>query len=234
MRTKGLVLIATAAVVVVAGLIVVSQLGSASSSSSSGGLPAESRAVQRELRGIPQTGISLGSRSAPATLVEFADLQCPYCAQYTRDALPGLLHRYVRPGRLGMKLQLLSFIGPDSERAARLAGAVALQDRLWSFSDFFYRNQGVENSGYVTSQFLRRLAGATPGLDGRRAFAQRRSPRVERLLAEARREAGRLGVTSTPSFFLVRRGRPPQHLGVNALTTKALSSAIDRALGTPP
>jgi protein-disulfide isomerase len=230
MKTRRIGLVVTAAVVVVAALVVVSQLGSTSSSSESRGLSTESRAAQGELRGISQDDISLGSRRAPATLVEFADLQCPFCAQYNREALPGLLNRYVRPGRLRMELRLLSFIGPDSMRAARLAGAAALQDRLWSFSDLFYRNQGVENSGYVTGRFLERLARATPGLDAERAFAERGSPPVTSLLSRAREEAGRLGVTSTPSFFLVTPGRPPQRLEVSALTTGALSNAIDRAL----
>ena len=49
---------------------------------------------------------------------------------------------------------------------------------------FFYRNQGVENSGYVTAPFLRRLAHATPGLDAQRPLTQRRSPQVARLLAK--------------------------------------------------
>jgi protein-disulfide isomerase len=232
-RTRALGLVAIAAVAIVGALVVASQLGSASSSSTSGGLHAGSRTVQRELRGIPQRGNSLGSQRAPATLLEFADLQCPFCAQYTRDALPGLLHRYVRSGRLRMELELLSFIGPDSKRAARFAAAAALQDRLWSFSDLFYRQQGVENSGYVTGPFLRSLAHATLGLDGRRAFVEQSSPRVRELLARARQEAGRLGVTSTPSFFLLRPGRQPRRLEVSALTTEALSQAIDSALGPP-
>jgi protein-disulfide isomerase len=230
MRTRVLGSAAAVAVVVVVVLAAVSGLGTASPTSTSSGLRTETRAVRHELHGIPQDGISLGNRNAPATLVEFADLQCPFCAQYTRGALPGLVHRYVRSGRLRMELHLLSFIGPDSGRAARLAGAAALQDRLWSFSDLFYRNQGVENSGYVTGPFLRRLAHATPGLDAQRALVEQHSPQVARLLAQARREAGRLGVTSTPSFFLVRPGARRQRLQVSAFTTRALSRAIDQAL----
>ena len=46
-----------------------------------------------------------------------------------------------------MVFRNLSFIGPDSERAARLAAAAGLQDRLWQFTDLIFRNQGAENSG---------------------------------------------------------------------------------------
>jgi hypothetical protein len=83
---------------------------------------------------------------------------------------------------------------------------------------------GIAQRG--TSLGSRRLAHATPGLDGRKAFAEQSSPRVTALLGRARHEAGRLGATSTPSFFLVRQGRQPQRVQVSALTTKALSGAI--------
>jgi protein-disulfide isomerase len=136
----------------------------------------------------------------------------------------------VRSGRLRLELRLLSSIGSDSERAARLAGAAALQDRLWAFSDLFYREQDLENSGLCDRLVPPAPGPCQPGLDARRALAQRGSPGVGAALAQAQQEAGRLGVASTPSFFLVRAGRPPQRLEVTALTTGALSQAIDWAL----
>jgi protein-disulfide isomerase len=188
------------------------------------------RAVGDEFAGIPQNGTLLGDPGAPATLVEFADLQCPFCAQYARDALPGVLRDWVRPGRLRLDMRLLSFIGPDSRRAARVAGGAALQDRLWQFSELFFLNQGAENSGYVTPRFLRAIATATPGLDVRRALAARGSDAVAAQLSRAQQSGKRLGVSSTPSFFLLRPGRAPLRLRPSALTTEAVSSAIEGAL----
>src|SRR5690349_18572434 len=52
------------------------------------------------LDGIPQRGISLGSPSAPVTLIEFGDLQCPACAQFATETLPAVITRYVRSGRV--------------------------------------------------------------------------------------------------------------------------------------
>jgi protein-disulfide isomerase len=191
---------------------------------------ANTRAVGGEFGGIPQNGSLLGDPNAPATLVEFADLQCPFCAQFARHVLPGLLEEWVRPGRLRLDLRLVSAIGPDSRRAARWATAAALQDRLWQFSELFFLNQGTENSGYVTRLFLLAVAAATPGLDGGKALAARGSERVAAQLARARRSAKRLGVSSIPSFFLLRPGRSPVRLHPSELTTAAVSSAIEDAL----
>jgi protein-disulfide isomerase len=38
--------------------------------------------VSTMLDGIPQDGTTLGRANAPVTLLEYADLQCPYCAQW--------------------------------------------------------------------------------------------------------------------------------------------------------
>lgn len=202
----------------------------ASSRSGPDPLAAAGSTLERALAGVPQRSMALGSPRAPATLVEFADPQCPFCAEYVRDALPGLIERWVRPGRLRLELRLLTLIGPDSKRAARLVAAAALQDRAWPLSELAFLTQGPENSGYVTEGHLRRLARATPGLDSRRALAERDSHRVDELLSQARRQARRLGVDATPSFFLLRRGRPPQRLQPHALTTTAMSRAIRSAL----
>jgi protein-disulfide isomerase len=194
------------------------------------GSQASPRTVSSEFAGIPEHRTLLGDPKARATLVEFADLQCPFCAQFARDALPGLLREWVRPGRLRLDLRLVSLIGPDSRRAARLAGAAALQDRLWQFSELFFLNQGTENSGYVTRLFLRAIARATPGLDVGKALRGRDSAPVGAQLRRARQSAVKLGVSATPSFFLVRQGRPPVQLHPRALTAQAVSAAIEEAL----
>jgi protein-disulfide isomerase len=186
--------------------------------------------VGPEFAGIPEKATLLGDPGAPATLVEFADLQCPYCAAFARDALPGLIDEWVRPGRLRLDLRLLSFIGPDSQRAARVAGGAALQDRLWPFAEQFFLNQGEENSGYVTPTFLRAIAAATPGLDVQRAMDAGDTAAVTAQLTRAQQSAKRLKVSSTPSFFLLRPGRAAVQLHPSALTTQAVSSAIAGAL----
>lgn len=181
--------------------------------------------------GIPQRGIELGSSNAPVTLVEFADLQCPFCRQYTEDVLPTLVERYVRPGKVRMVFRNLTFIGPDSVKGAQVAGAAASQDRLWQFVDLFYANQQQENTGYVSDGFLRQIAGAVPGLDVQRALASPSTGGVAGQLETADALAKRYGISSTPSFLLARAGQPLRPLEPGSLTPDAFTGPIDRALG---
>jgi protein-disulfide isomerase len=153
-------------------------------------------AVEPSLRGIPQDGIALGDPDAPVTIVEFADLQCPFCAEFHENVFPELVERHVRDGQVRIELRLLRFLGPDSDRLARAAAAAAGQDRMWQFVDLAYSRQGRENSGYATDQFINELA-ADAGVTNLDAGA-----RAERLIREGEALARTGGIESTPSFLI--------------------------------
>jgi protein-disulfide isomerase len=180
--------------------------------------------------GIPQRGIALGDPHAPASLVEFGDLQCPACAQFATDALPAVIDRYVRSGRIRLEFRALDFIGADSRRAASMVLALAAQNHLWEFAELAYRNQGLENSGYVTDTYLRALASAIPGVDLTRALAARDSPAVRVQLDEARALARRAHVSATPSFELTRAGQAPRRLAPTGLDRDSFAAALERLL----
>jgi protein-disulfide isomerase len=210
--------------------IVISQSGSSDDSSGSAG--GDTAAVQKEFAGIPQKRSLLGSAGAPATLIEYADLQCPFCAQYSNDVLPTVLKEYVRNEKLRLELRLLTFIGPDSKKAAQTAAAASLQNRLWQFTDLFYRNQGTENTGYVTDSFLKEIADATPGLDAQEAIDQSGSARARAIVAAWGTAGQEAGVNSTPSFYLQAPGGTPQQLQVDSLDPGSFTSRLDDALAT--
>jgi protein-disulfide isomerase len=182
------------------------------------------------LAGLPQRGIALGDPAAPAVLVEFADLQCPACAEFATGALPALIGRYVRSGRLQIQFRALDFIGADSTRAAAMALALSAQSRMWQFLELTYRNQGIENSGYVTDTYLRALASAIPGADPAGALATRGSLRVLAQLHEARALARQARVTATPSFELSRGGGPLRRFSPPALDRGSFTHALDAGL----
>jgi protein-disulfide isomerase len=180
------------------------------------------------LAGVPQSGKTLGDPKAPVTMIEFADLQCPFCKEYSLQTLPRIVQDYVRAGKVRLELHLLTFLGEDSVRGAAVANAAALQDKLWNFTDLFYFNQGEEKTGYATDAFLRKIADAVPGLDADKAFADRTQQSVVAENAAADALAGRYGVTGTPSFVVGPTGGDLQL--VDGFDLGSIKAALDGAL----
>jgi protein-disulfide isomerase len=214
-RTRLLLAVNAAAALVVSVLVIASQLGGGGGGTdgASGQLMGSTDGAAL-LAGIPQHGTVLGSSNAPVTLVEFADLQCPYCAQFSRDALPSLIADYVRTGKVRLVFHGLAFVGPESDTALRASLAAGHQNRLWNALHLFYANQGAENSGWVTDGFIRSLAGGIAGVD------------VARLLTDAQSP----GVNSTPSFRVGRTGGTLTQLDVHSLDAAAFRPTLDQLL----
>jgi protein-disulfide isomerase len=198
-------------------------------------------AVQARFAGIPQKGAELGNPTAPVTLQEYADLQCPFCREYTLSVMPALISKYVRAGKLRMEFHNFDIIGPDSIKASKMALAAGLQNHLWTFADLFYNNQQEENSGYVTDQFLTQIATGVKGLNVNKALSERASPTVEGQVSkdnELARNYGQQfanlpvpGFNGTPSFLLYKSGTTPQLYSPTSLTEPAVfETAINKLL----
>ena len=149
--------------------------------------------------GIPQNGKVLGDPKAPVTMIEFADLQCPFCRQYSQTAFPQLVKDYVRTGKVKMQLETLAFLGPDSLKAGRAAAAAAKQNKLWNFADVMYNNQGTENSGYVTDKYLDAILTAA-GADVTKANAFMKTTDSKQGVTDATNQGETYGVIQTPTF----------------------------------
>jgi protein-disulfide isomerase len=190
----------------------------------------DSTAVEARFAGIPQGGMALGAPSAPVTLVEFGDLQCPFCQRYALRVLPALLDRYVRPGRVRLEFRAVALLGPDSARAARAAMGAAEQDRLWQFIDLFYVNQGRENTGYVTDRFLRSIARGVRGLDPVRALRSSGGPSVTTQLAENLALARRWAIPGTPTFLVGPTGGRMSRLVLPTHDPRPFAQVLERLL----
>ena len=187
---------ALAAVVVLVGLIVVSQSGD------DGGEVDTDGPVASEIDALPQDGAVLGDPKAEVSVIEFGDLQCPVCAEFARTVTPELVAGVVEAGEAKLEFKNFVILGPDSDVAARAALAAGEQDRLWQFIEVFYESQGLENSGYVTDEFLRDTAVAA-GVEDLEAWERDRTdPRWEAEIAAVREEALDLGFNGTPSLLV--------------------------------
>lgn len=175
--------------------------------------------------GLQQRQNALGDPKAPVTLVEYMDLQCPICKQYSQQVIPEIVDKYVRTGKLRLEGQVVSILGPDSDKAQAFAATTVAQNRLWSFTHLFYENQGEENSGYVTDEFLNKIAAATPGLNAKQADAAVGGAAATKVV----NVANSANVDSTPTFKIGTSGGVMTEIDISQ-GPQAIIDAIDAKL----
>jgi protein-disulfide isomerase len=158
------------------------------------------------LEGIPQRGNVLGKPGAPVTIVEYADYQCPYCAQWARDTVPAIVDEYVRPGKVRIVFHGIAILGPDSATALQTAVSAGTQNKLWNVAELLFHNQGAENAGWVTDDLLRQVGRSVNGLDVDAMIDGRNSAEVAAAVGDAQAAAQSAGISATPSFEVGRTG----------------------------
>lgn len=193
-------------------------------------VPGQARTAEL-LGGVQQQGRFLGSPKAPVTLVEFADLQCPFCQQYTENVLPTVVQNYVRTGKVRLEFRPRVFIGADSEKAARTVIGAGTKNKLWNTLELFYASQGEENGGWVTDDLVTRVVKAV-GLDPKQVSEAGAAQAATDEIRDADLLATRNGLDSTPSFLIGKTGAKPVPLQVQALSPDFFSKALDQALGS--
>jgi protein-disulfide isomerase len=200
------------AAIVVVVLVVISQSGGGSDTTTapqeavtSG--KAESLAgtqdVEKQLRGIPQSGNVLGDPQANVTVVEFGDPQCPVCKAFSEQVVPQFIASTVRSGKAKYEFKPWVIIGPQSKPASAAALAAGEQDHFFNYIELFYRNQGEENSGYVTNEFMTAIAKGAQVPDIARWNKDRGSAKWPPMLSAIDSEANQLGLSGTPSIQIV-------------------------------
>ena len=160
--------------------------------------------------GIPQNANVLGSPTAPVTLQYFGDLECPICQKFTLGALPTVISKWVRTGKLRIEYRSLRTATREpevftSQQVAALAAGK--QGKMWNYIETFYHEQGEEDSGYVTERYLQGLASQVPGLNLAQWTTDRGNPQLaEQVSTTDAQAASNAGFTGTPSFLIGHTG----------------------------
>ena len=67
-------------------------VGRVAAAGTTGTLP-DANVIAQQFDGIPQAGNVLGKTTAPATMVEYIDLQCPVCRAFETEVMPTIIDR---------------------------------------------------------------------------------------------------------------------------------------------
>lgn len=151
-----------------------------------------------------------GNPSAPVTVVNFDDLECPGCAYLQQQLFPAALNRYGNEVRFVYKDNPLTDIHPWALHAAVDATCLAGQgaNAYWSYIDYVHTH--VEEVSGETRNLPKSLSkldqiasaqGANAGLDSRRLQACLKT-QDDTPVRQSMREAAGLGLNRTPALFV--------------------------------
>jgi protein-disulfide isomerase len=227
-RNRNLLLAGAGAVAVVAVLIVASVVLAGRGDDDGGATATTGDAAL--FAGIPQSGVLLGAKTAPVTMIQFEDIQCPICRAYQEEGFSDIVKEYVRPGKVRLRFAGIPIIGADSEKGLYYALAAGKQDKLWEYVSALYANQGEENSGWVTDDLLHSLADDV-GLDWAQLQKDAASTEVRNEARAIAAEAARRQVPGTPTFFVQVGDDAPYLVQPTSFAIESFRPIFDDALG---
>ena len=163
---------------------------------------------------------SVGPANAPVTIVEFSAFQCPYC-KLSVPLIKEILAKY--PGKV--KVVYRDYPGPNhpyAQQAAEAAQCAGDQGKFWEYHDSLFDRQ-ASGTGWNFTKLAKEI-----GLN-QDAFATcLNTGRYREEVAKDLHDGFKLGVTSTPTFFI--NGRPL----VGAKPFVEFQAVIDRLLKQQP
>lgn len=144
-------------------------------------------------------GFTVGDTAAPVVVDVYEDFQCPACGQFEEQYGPAL-DALIEEGTAQVNYHMMSFLGPESERATAAAGCAADLDKFREFHAAAYAVQPTEHAGGYTTGDLLQLG---KDLDlGEEYAACVTDDTYASLGDKVTDEAGRRGVTGTPTVYV--------------------------------
>ncbi len=238
-RTRLTQLGSVVAVVVVAIVVILIATGGGGSKSAivkpgSASAASTEKTVTSLIGGITQSGNVIGSPTAPVTMQYFGDLECPICRDFTLGALPAIVQKWVRAGKLRIEYRSLETATREPEvfKTQQVAAlAAGKQNKMWNFIETFYHEQGEENSGYVTENYIQGIAKQVPGLNLAQWTNDRNDASFASQVETDAQAASTNGFNGTPSFLIGRSGGAMSKYEYNSLTNPAgFNEAIEKTL----
>ena len=143
---------------------------------------------------IPADAPMLGPPSAPVTLVEFLDYQCPYCHR-VQGVVEQILKQFPGKVRFVHRDFPLDDIHPQAMHAARAARCAGEQGRFWQYHKRLLTDPGHDDQNL-------RMKATAEGLNEKKFDTCLASDRYDATIRQAAAQGRELGVSGTPTFFI--------------------------------
>ena len=145
---------------------------------------------------------SIGRADAPVTLVEFGDIQCPFCKKFHTDAYAELKKNYIDTGKVRFVSRDLPLeFHPFAMKAAEAARCAGDQNKYWELRDALYSNAAPPNEDVI------KKAVETLSLDAKGFQACLDSDKYKADVQKDASEAAKLQISGTPTFVLAKSAK---------------------------
>lgn len=175
-----------------------------------------------------QGGSVLGSATAPLTIVEYTDYQCPFCKRFIDNAFPEIKKNYIDTGKVRFVSRNLPLpFHKNARKAAQAALCAGDQGKYWEMrGELFNNSQALEPE---------KLPGYAQGLklDMKKFESCLASNEHLDKIDEDSKEAQSIGLSGTPTFVLgrsVQDGLMDGEKVVGAQPYAAFETKIDELL----
>jgi protein-disulfide isomerase len=146
-------------------------------------------------------GISLGRDDAPITIYEFADFQCPHCAEFVWKVEPLIRDSLVNTGKVRYVFYEFPVGFKWSVLSARSGRCAQEQGKFWPYHDLLYARQSEwafeKDPAALFAQYARQV-----GLDAGKFESCVRSNQYVKEVSESSQLGQSLGVQGTPTIFV--------------------------------
>ena len=144
-----------------------------------------------------------GSPTAPVTVYEMSDFQCPYCKRFAQETFPRIERSYITPGKV--RWVFINFPLTSVHEHAAAAGELALcaakQQGFWRVHDLLFQYQDTWAPLKEAGPFFVSLADSA-GLSKQALLACLQAPETQEDLKAEAEGSQRSGATSTPTFYI--------------------------------
>jgi protein-disulfide isomerase len=144
-----------------------------------------------------------GSATAPVTVYEMADFQCPACREFATRTFASIERDFIDTGKV--RWVFINFpltqIHPNAVPAAEFAMCAARQGKFWLAHDWLYENQDAWARLSDAGEFLVARIRAI-GLNEPKMRECLESGATLLLIREDAAGAAKAGARSTPSFYI--------------------------------
>ena len=144
-----------------------------------------------------------GPASAPVTVYEMSDFQCPYCRQFALETFRALEREYISTGKVRWVFVNfpLTSIHANAVGAAGTALCAGKQGAFWPVHDLLYQYQDTWAPLKEPGPFFLSLADSA-GISKPKLLECVKAPGTESEIRYEAEGAERAGASSTPSFYI--------------------------------